>query len=506
MKTFKSVADLKLAKLRTGQFVETNGYYAEADGGGAKYYVVASQAADEYGDHTLANGNVAVLQIDSTVNVTQFGAHNTIGSDSAQQTQAAIDYCVTKKIKLVAEGDFDYHSLVDFRQCSVDFSTANIQIKHAGIGCLVGGYSNDPSNPYQTFKQFVRQVGTDGYHTPSVRIIGARGQHVDIGFCTYIQLYANTDSSAGGTEYSIAYSTFRFQNVDTLELTTNNSSDGDPIQWINENKFTMSSCRVLLINGTYHHNHNIFTGGTFESATAQIEMQVGRSNYVRDIRNEGTVNIHFFPGVNDCAVTLAMTNSGHQYFNDAATIVNNQGEMCTVQHEYDQLAPLQTVAAFDYQSLKLVGADYNVQDVAGIVISGTDLSAPAWTYFYTSKLIPVTAGNAFFELLMSDVPAGGVRVEVAGYDANKALITPAADQVNFAGVGNKQFSEQDVGINTSKISKFYVLDGACRYIIIKVRAGGVGVAFDSMYLGARVPETETRKALIGCVNTRNNFV
>ena len=81
MKTFKSVADLKLAKLRTGQFVETNGYYAEADGGGAKYYIVASQAADEYGDHTLANGNVAVLQ-DAKTNLNYGCAADSVVNDT----------------------------------------------------------------------------------------------------------------------------------------------------------------------------------------------------------------------------------------------------------------------------------------------------------------------------------------------------------------------------------------------------------------------------------------
>ncbi len=62
MKTFDNVAKLKLATLTTGQFVETGGYYTKGGGGAAKYLIVAPQAADGYGDHVLANGNVAVLQ------------------------------------------------------------------------------------------------------------------------------------------------------------------------------------------------------------------------------------------------------------------------------------------------------------------------------------------------------------------------------------------------------------------------------------------------------------
>ena len=74
MKTFINVAQMKLASLKEGQFVETGGYYTKGDAGQAKYLIVAAQAADGYGDHTLANGTVAVLQVGAEVNVTQFGA------------------------------------------------------------------------------------------------------------------------------------------------------------------------------------------------------------------------------------------------------------------------------------------------------------------------------------------------------------------------------------------------------------------------------------------------
>lgn len=57
-----TVADLILLSIEAGVFVETGGYYAKGDGGAARYLIVESQAADEFGDHTLANNNVAVLQ------------------------------------------------------------------------------------------------------------------------------------------------------------------------------------------------------------------------------------------------------------------------------------------------------------------------------------------------------------------------------------------------------------------------------------------------------------
>ena len=97
MKTFINVAQMKLASLKEGQFVETGGYYTKGDAGQAKYLIVAAQAADEYGDHTLANGTVAVLQVSDDVNVLQFGAVagydyvGDIGTNSTAAIQAAFD-------------------------------------------------------------------------------------------------------------------------------------------------------------------------------------------------------------------------------------------------------------------------------------------------------------------------------------------------------------------------------------------------------------------------------
>ncbi len=91
MKTFENVAKLKLAKLKEGQFVETGGYYAKGDAGAARYLIVAPQAADGYGDHVLANGNVAVLQVEGEINVKQLGAKGDGLGDETSAIQAALD-------------------------------------------------------------------------------------------------------------------------------------------------------------------------------------------------------------------------------------------------------------------------------------------------------------------------------------------------------------------------------------------------------------------------------
>ena len=82
MKTFTSVAQMKLAFLTAGQQVETTGYYAPGDGGQAKYLVKAPEVVDGFGNHELAGVTVAILQYAGPANVLQFGADPTGVVDS----------------------------------------------------------------------------------------------------------------------------------------------------------------------------------------------------------------------------------------------------------------------------------------------------------------------------------------------------------------------------------------------------------------------------------------
>lgn len=83
MKTFINVAQMKLAHLVAGQQVETTGYYAAGDGGGARYLVKANEAVDNFGNHDLAGTTVAVLQDKGSPNVWQFGAvHDGVVDDT----------------------------------------------------------------------------------------------------------------------------------------------------------------------------------------------------------------------------------------------------------------------------------------------------------------------------------------------------------------------------------------------------------------------------------------
>jgi hypothetical protein len=89
MKTFSSVAQMKLAFLTAGQLVETSGYYTAGDGGQARYLVKANEAVDNLGNHDLAGTTVAVLQNTGSVNVKQFGAKGDGVTEDAASFNAA---------------------------------------------------------------------------------------------------------------------------------------------------------------------------------------------------------------------------------------------------------------------------------------------------------------------------------------------------------------------------------------------------------------------------------
>jgi hypothetical protein len=90
---FDTVADLKASdSLEVDQLVSTKGYYTAGDGGHADYLVAATQSVDGYGDHSLANSNVALLQHDGVVNVRLFGSVGDGATDDSAEIQAAIDH------------------------------------------------------------------------------------------------------------------------------------------------------------------------------------------------------------------------------------------------------------------------------------------------------------------------------------------------------------------------------------------------------------------------------
>ena len=453
---------------------------------------------------TGAVSRVLTARLQDYVSVNDFGA---VGNGIADDTTAinnAIAHCLANNVTLNAEGTYKITSTVNFRYASIDFSNANINVAHAGIGIIIGGNASNPNNPIQNFKSVTRSVGTDSTTTPTVRAIGVKGQNIYIGRVPYFQVYADTSTAVYATDYSSAYSNFYLKYVDTLELTNNAATTGSVVQWINENQFYLTRITTLLVNGTYSHNHNNFWNGSFENS-AVITFSTGRSNFVYNTRFENIATVTFDSSASDCVVTTSWTSSNHRYPTTGITVVNN-GKMCSVIPVYDMYYPRTSYVGFSYESLKKVGADYNVQGVSNVTINATNLTAVANSLIFTSTFIPVSGAeqSVFYAYISNNT--NGIRISVKGYDSSKTLITPAADQVYYDGAGNRQFQQIDAPVNTSTGRTFFVLDSTCAFIKIEVYVGTAALTFDTFNLSIRAIDSNLAASQASWLLTNNNFV
>jgi len=110
---YDSVALMKADSLAAGLYIQTRGYYAAGDGGAATYLIVAPQAFDGYGDHELANGNIAVLQNGNTIIPAQYGVKQdgTDASDVFDAIQVVIESVYTDLLMGAADSYTNYSGL-----------------------------------------------------------------------------------------------------------------------------------------------------------------------------------------------------------------------------------------------------------------------------------------------------------------------------------------------------------------------------------------------------------
>lgn len=446
--------------------------------------------------------------VNAPVNPVDFGADPTGVNDSAAAFTLAVNFCIANNLTLAGQGTFKFLSTVNLRYVNLAMANATFNIAHAGIGIFIGGNASSANNPPQHIGTVSRSVGTDAYATPTVRCIGAKGQHINVENAAYFQIYANTAPSVNATDYSSAYSTFVLKYCDTVELTNNAATTGSSVQWINENFFYLNRSKTILINGTYGHNHNYFEGGCFESdppGAAVINMQTGEENYVRDIRQEGLLNVTFGTTARNNIVTIGWTSSSHRFPSSGVTVVNN-GSMNAVQHNFDLYAPKTPLVGFGYQTLKKVASDYSVIGVSGVTINATNISVGTFTTIYVSPSIPVDGENTIFELSLIGTGGGGFRVKVDGYNASNVLITPAAGQVEYDGAAIQPFGTYDSGANDARSRRFFILDPNCKFAVITVTTGGDATVFEGFLLETQIANIALRQRMNSYVYPINNFV
>ena len=93
---FDTVADMKAASLGVGLECMTFGFYEKGDGAAGRYLTSEPQAVDGFGDHTLAGGNVALLQHSGEVSPGHYGMKAGAGNDNTPAFNAFLASSVAK--------------------------------------------------------------------------------------------------------------------------------------------------------------------------------------------------------------------------------------------------------------------------------------------------------------------------------------------------------------------------------------------------------------------------
>lgn len=352
-----------------------------------------------------------------------------VGRTDAQALNAAATATrvATNSPILFVTGAWTIDAEVDFRGIPLDASRATITASGAHeirMGDIFTTWQPQPG-PEQKLLQF----------SGTVRITESFMQKITVEKATKVIVYSDADEAV--SQAAIVFSEFTFGRVPELELNTNPSPTSTDSQWINENKFTMRQVDNVLIDGTYAHNGNFFSGGDMEGA-ATITINVGHSNHFRNLRCEGPINAgelgqyqHYTGGTNITCATGTFNNTFEANHLSYSPKITNHGHPSNRwwHRGYDKEYVL---FAVDHQNAhrSVFFTGFNTNSVASpsgylTVASSTQFfNSPFIPAFYSTET-PNTFPHAFakYQLDVYGLPGNGrLEVYVDGYNSSGAPI------------------------------------------------------------------------------------
>lgn len=395
-------------------------------------------------DNTLDSFNQQLAQKVSknelVINVQDFGV---VGDGVVDDTQAMVqakNYAISKNGTLFVPDGININIPEPFSLKGVRYIQANGEITCPE---LTIGYN--ASQPWQTNYYIRRIQGT-------LKIVGLKSGMVDVQAAQKVLLYANGDDS---TEYSMAYSIFKFGFINSFEM----YSEGENAGWINENIFIGGRVNRIVMDGNYHHNSNVWYNPQFDNIV--INIMKGHSNVFHDCRFEGSANITFGEDTHNNIFEKKYNSNMMSYYLEPFRNVNitDDGFNNKVYNLLDQYIETEEVYRLDYESL-----NYNTEDITRND-DGTLTPVP-WRTLFDTGLVEISDD---FAIQMQGI--GGFRVRFELFDENGEKLITSGGSYLAPSITNDGQGNFTINVNISNITVIFRKGKPARYVRFRVTAG-----------------------------------
>ena len=453
------------------------------------YNIIASSAVSQS----------AVLVIGDETSIEHWGV--VVGVNSGPATNAAADYCRSNGTTLKSKSGAIYTTdeTLNFR------GIKHLEYKSQIIGSsdfvtvLLGGES---TNTQQYYNQYVHKANRGGA-SPAVRLVGSNKNLIAVDEASIFEIYADTDSSTGGTQVYSAYNSISVKSCTTFQINSNPTTDGSSVQWVNENQIYLQYCLYLKVfdNG-YSHNSNQFYGGNFEAADSTIEFETGTANTMRGVRGEDALQVIF--GANATNNNVITDWFGFQNAPDAAVVLDDGANNC-VKNFNDLTNDRITIMSFNGSSLKHAATnEANLLGVADSTVitantSTNEVTTATFQTFYTTPIIEIFNNAQYFDVEVSPKLSGGIKMLINGWDSNMSPIASTGSDVFFQGATNEVagFGEDNTTLtNRASQRRIVITNSNAKYIEIVVKGSSAGCTFRRFTVEMVTSAVDGKKAAI----------
>lgn len=350
---------------------------------------------------------------------------------SADAINGAAEFCRAEGLPFSAPfgGNYRIDKPINLRGVELDFRSVIKPTFDEVPQVVLGGSSQDGQyNPNQYLWAVTGPVATPV--AANIRIIGAKGQIIQIGRTHFLQLWADTDTNEL-TDGSIAYSHFDLRHIDHIRLDSNKETRASHQQWINENTFKLRRCKTFTIDGTYTHNLNIIDGGAFENNGSVINIERGSNNFFQGIRFENGGKVRFGEQSRDNDIEYSWTSINPTRPDEL--IEQDLGIRNTVHSAKTSAVTTATVVSLSHKSVRPgyarpVGVGELVSEI------GHRVTVPPYSTVFESDLIPFTS-NTRISVKADGGGLGGFRCKLIGYDQSGSRIVSSVD-ADYESIGD----------------------------------------------------------------------